>query len=456
MVGNLHARLVAALLVVSLFAPLALAQEIEYDNFDDPVAPPAGTTSCFDYYTFGSVQANLATEVVSTVSGALVTFSGTLRNDNPYPLVDGTLYVKIFKNRTERDGNGPDVVDQFVALDGVTLPAEGSKPVSFSWRVPAYAVSGEYRLATYFTTSDAFNLLGLTFTDDVIGNTVPFAISGEQDASVMFDKGSVTVNGNQHYFAAYPPRVSASEPVTITAAVQNESDTPQEARVSWTIYRWDAQKQANAIQTEESRITIPARGSAPASITMTDTGYPVYYAVGTVHWHDAKSVIGVRFGRMQTESFRINFPGITSFPLKSGEANTLFSCLHNTSDTPTWPGGRLELTLSDKNGARIAEHVYSGDVTSAMMGVASQFTPGRNYDYVTLEARLFEGDTLVDEARVTYDCAAIDSALCSPKTAGLGAITIYGLVGLLALLILLIIVWKRMHRAPRATSAPLY
>jgi hypothetical protein len=456
------AVLLIAILLSLLIQPFAYAQEVAGDleneeNFSDPVGAPAGTVSCFDYYAFGSVQANVVSELTSTVSGTTITFTGTLTNSNPYPLVDGTLYVKIFKNRSASDGNGPDVVDQFVAMDNVTIPAKGSVPASFEWRIPAHAVSGDYRLATYFTTSDAFNLLGLTFTDDVIGNVVPFTITGEQNESVMFDKSSVTVDGQQFLFAAFPPQVDAQKPIDVSAAIRNTSDSPQEARVSWVIYRWDAQKQSNVVHTEEDRVMVPAGGTAPVSVAVADNDFTVYYVVGTLTWNDAKSVIGVRFGRVGPERFRINFPSIISFPLKAGQANTMFACLHNTSDTEILPGGRLELALTDSRGNTIAEHVYDGEVTSAMMGVASQFTPEEDYDTVTLKARLFQNGELVDEADVMYDCSAIDPSQCNPKAAGFSNITFLSLAGLLAILIALIALFTWMRRKPEPVQqAPLY
>ncbi|MBI4088460.1 hypothetical protein HY418_03745, partial [Candidatus Kaiserbacteria bacterium] len=286
----------------------------------EPVAPPANTVSCFDYYTFGSVQANLTAPVVSTVSGTAITFSGKLQNNNPYPIVDGALYVKIFKSRgSTNDGNGPDVVDQFLVKGDIVIPANGSAPLSFQWKVPSYAASGDYQLATFFTSSRKFNLLGLSFTDDVVGNTVPFKVVGEARGIVKFDKASVTINDSSYHFAAFPPRVSASEPATLKAKVRNTSGTAQTAVISWVVYQWDAQLRENAVQEETRQVSVPANSSTDVSITVRDTTYPVYLAVGTLKWQDTQSVIGARFVRDGVDRTRINFPGIMSFPLVAGQ-----------------------------------------------------------------------------------------------------------------------------------------
>lgn len=456
---------------VLLFAPLIFvgAQEIEdsTDSVDgvvgeEIVEAPPNTVSCFDYYSFGSVQAKLTASVASTVSGTPITFSGTLENENPYPIVDGVLYVKVFKTRgSSNDGNGPDVVDQFLVKGDIAIPAGGSVPIQFQWRIPSYAQSGEYQLASFFTTSRKFNLLGLSFTDDVVGNTVPFRVSGEQTSGVQFSKAGVTVDGASYFFAAFPPRVDTTAPVTVAANVRNTTNSAQTAVVSWVVYQWDSQLRENAVQEETRQVTVPAGDSVPISITVRDTKYPVYLAVGTLKWQDTQSIIGVRFVREGVDRTRINFPGVTSFPLVAGEQTTLFSCLHNSGASPLVPDGRLVLTLTDSLGDLIHEYTYTGDVTGAMMGVAEAFTPRKTYDYYVLDARLYRGDEFIDEAHLVYDCQAIDPELCGSKAASsffdsiIGSARSIGAVFLLIIVLIgVIMIYRRMNRRSNTTQLP--
>jgi hypothetical protein len=410
----------------------------------------AGVVNCFDFYRFGSVQADITAAVSGTVSGAPITFAGALKNTNPYPIVDGALYVKVFKKRgVGKDVNGPDVVDQFLVKGDIVIPANGSVPTSFVWKVPAYAESGDYQLATFFTTSRKFNLLGLSFTDDVVGNTVPFTVSGEQTGAVRFDKAGVTVAGQPYRFAAFPPRVSATSSVQIIAKVKNTSDSVQRAKLSWTIYQWDAQLRENAVQDiPTSSISIPAGGTLPVSVDITDAKYPVYLAVGTIQWGDTTSIVGIRFVRDGLDHMRINFPGVISYPLKAGQEDTIFSCLHNAGTSASVPDGRLDLTLSDMRGRVIHQFSYTGAVTGAMMGVADRFTPIRDYSSFVLDARLYRGNEFVDEAHLVYDCAALDPASCIadedaplPSTSIADAIAQYGIlaIGVASLLVVVIL-----------------
>ncbi len=398
-----------------------VAAQTEGDEFDVGLPTseaPANTVSCFDYYEFGSVQANLTAPISSTISGSKIIFSGTIVNNNPYPIVDGTLYVKIFRSRgASNDGNGPEVVDQFFALGDIVIPAKNSVPASFTWNVPSNAISGEYQLATFFTTSRKFNLLGLSFTDDVVGNTVPFRVVSEQKGTVAFDKAAVEVDGEAYRFAAFPPRTSETDAVDVTAVVKNSTNKAEKATISWTVYQWDAQLRSNAVQEKTETVTVAAQGSAPVSITVSDARHPVYLVVGTLTWRDTKSIIGVRFVRSGIDRLRINFPGVTDFPIIRGQENTVFSCLHNAGENAVVPNGRLELALLDGDENIIHEYVYEGDVTGAMMGVAEKFVPQKNYDRFALEARLYEGEEIIENVRLEYDCNTINPATCAAVSA---------------------------------------
>lgn len=460
--------LVGVLLVVLVPFAFVKAQEVDADAPDEEIAVeeevvlvPPNTVSCFDYYQFGSVQANLSASVSSTVSGTPIAFSGTLKNDNSYPIVDGALYVKVFKKRGgTNDGNGPDVVDQFFVKGDISIPAKGSVPITFQWRVPSYAQSGDYELATFFTTSRKFNLLGLSFTDDVVGNRVPFTISGEVTSGVAFNKAGVTINSQPYYFAAFPPRADATSPVLLKATVTNTTGGPQSVTIAWTVYQWDGQLRENVVQEEVRQVNVPA-GTSQVAITVKDTEYPVYLAVGTLRWMDSQSIIGARFVREGVDRTRINFPGVTAFPLRAGEENTLFSCLHNSGANPVVSGGSLDLMLTDRDGAIITEYRYDGDITGAMMGVASQFTPHKSYDYFTLSARLYQGGNFVDEANLVYDCQLIDPNLCTYETPPtfldsiMGLIRLIGMaVGGIMLLIIVLWIYRRVTRLPSPTQLP--
>lgn len=440
---DMIARNIAIQLVRSGKAPAALlatSTSASAQNTAQPATPQNGLANCFDYYKFGSVQAKLDANVLDAIAGSSVTFSGILENSNPYPVVDGTLYVKIFRYpKGEFDSrNGPDVVDQFIAIDGISIPAKGSVPASFAWKIPAYATSGDYAAAMFYTTEHKFNLLGLTFTDDVTGNTTPFKVSAEQQSGISFAKDKVTVNGEAYHFAAFPPRVSATSTITVGATISNTSGEAQSASIHWQLYSWDAQLPGNLITESDSFLNVPSGASAPVSYVITNTSVPVYLLVGTATWRDTKSVIGVRVVRDGINKLRINFPSTALYPLQGGKENTIFSCFHNAADGVV-KDARLDLRLIDARGKEIDAFSYTGAVGGNMQAFAKKFTPKNSYQTFSLEAKLYQNGELVDETLVHYDCKLIDAASC-PREKNLGLT-----LGAVAALVLVIsyALWRR-------------
>ena len=434
---------------------LTVAQDVPPPALGQPIAaPPSNTVNCFDYYSFGSVQVDVTASVQSAVSGTPVSFVGKLKNANPYPVVGGSVYVKIFKDRGDgsKDANGPDVVDQFYALEDISIPANGEKPIEITWNVPSYAVSGSYKLATFFTAAKKFNLLGLPFTDDVVGNTAPFRVTGEQKASVAFKKDAVTVDGNQYYFAAFPPRADAAKPVTIEATLINTGTQSVTIPLTWTLYHWAQNDQANYLDRRVDEVTIPPGGEKKVSFIVNDAQYPVYLLEGVARWKDTSSIINVRFVRSGHDRLRINYPALMSYPLTKGEESTLFSCLHNAGESASVPNGRLELSLLDHKGKVIHSYTYTGNVTGAMMGVAEKFIPQKTYGTFTLDAKLYQGEELVDQSSVTYNCQVLDPSLCPTESADPATTTfIFGGIAALVALAGLAFAVNRM-RARRSST----
>lgn len=375
------------------------------------------TVNCFDYYTFGSVQVDIEPEFANTVSGVPLTFVGRVVNYNPYPIVGGQVLVKIYKTTETIDGgvyqNGYPVVDQFFAIEDVTIPANGSTPVSFDWNIPKYLLSGEYELSTFFMTEKRFNLLGLPFTDDVTGNKANFTILGQAPDGIDFDKNSVTLNDESYSFAAFPPTFTATDTIEVKATLINDTDGTKTVPVSWTLYNWAGERVENKLDAKTETITLAAGEEKVVSYKVLKSAGAVSFVQAIATYKDTKSILNVRFNRADKSEIRLNFPSIQSYPLVAGQEATVFSCLHSTSQ-PIVEGGKLVLTLTDPAGSVINTYTYEGGITGAMMGVKSTFVPEQDITDFTLTASLYQNDKIVEEVKVDYKCSDIDETLC-PK-----------------------------------------
>ncbi len=400
--------------------------------------------SCFDYYTFNSVTTNISSRTSSAVSGSNITFFGDIKNNNPYPIVEGTLYVKIFKNiGDEKNPNGPDVVDQFVVRDNISLSAQGSLPIEFSWKIPTHAVSGDYRIVTYFTSDKKFNLQGLSFTDDIVGNSFDFDVAGEQEGGIMFDKSSVQINGDPYYFAAYPPRISKELSANISLDILNNTDTNQKSVITWKLYKWDAMSPDNLIREFTTNALIEADSIEKISVMIEEDDDPVYLLVGEISYQDAKSIVNIRYVREGVDKVRLNYPGVTSYPIIKGQNTTVFTCLHNAGQSPKVDNNKVVLQIKDTKGRVIESYTYEGEVTGDMMAVKKDFKPKTTLDKFSVYAAIYTDGKLVDESSMEYNCADIDPSSCSQKQFGLLLEIVIGLGALLIVLIVSILIRRK-------------
>lgn len=410
---------------VEEFVGTDLPDDFDWQNFDPvqlgpgfrapAVGAPSGTVNCFDYYKFNSVDIGIRNEFGVAQPGDEQEFVVTLTNNNPYPLIDGKLYIKVFRARADNIDtqiNGDHIIDSFVALEDLNLKASSTSEHVFRWTPPRYLPSGEYYAAGYFITADRFNLAGLSFTDDIIGGMGDFVMEGGT-AAFYLDKDNVTFDGAAYQFIGAPPRVNMGKPVKIEVPIKNETAEDGVGMVHWKVYYWDAQREEHLIETTSEAIMVPAGGSATLSYRLTDKQHAVYLvSPSLVYRGEIVSKLDIRFVRMGIDEPRINFPALTTFPLEAGKEATVFSCLHNSGTNPLVQGTALELVLTDTTGIEVHRVSYEGDTSGAMMAIAEGFTPDKNYNYLTLTATLTKDGQVADEVSVVYDCNEIDPDAC--------------------------------------------
>ena len=433
--------------------PILLAQTSTPSNLARPLSPLVvsekipNTVNCFDYYHFGSVQVDVSPSLSSTVSGAPMHFVGKLKNANDYPLVDGQVYAKVFyknqKDESSAHQNGFQLVDQFLVSDGIVLNAKQEKPIEFDWKVPAYTESGDYQVAMFFTSAKRFNLLGLSFTDDVTGNKAEFSVKGEAKTNVAhFDKNNVMLNATPFSFAAFPPHFAKYENVVAHTTLVNPNKSAATIEVSYDLYAWDAMRTENLKSSKKETVVVLPGESKILSYEAPVINATVSYLVVTAKDKDTKSILDIRFVREGIDETRINFPGITRWPLKAGEENILFSCVHSTN-SPVVEGNTLTLTLKNSKGDIIHAYTYIGDITGSMMGVKDSFTPQKDTASFTLTATLKHGDMLVDEVTQKYDCSAIDPTLCPQESRKGFLVSLLIILGVVSVLGGIMTVWRR-------------
>ncbi len=367
---------------------------------------------CFEYYTFNSIQTDIISTSTLFYTKDTINFNGFIYNNNPYPVVDGELYIKIFKkNYTGKNSNGPDVVDQFVAIKDISISANEKIEVSFDWKIPEYMENGNYRIASFFVVDGKFNLLGLNFTDDIVGNTFDFEIIGK-DKIVYFDKNNVKINDKKFYFAAFPPQVPQEEKAVIKTSVVNDTDVDETVLVITKIYKWDSMNLSNFVRENSSSVFVKANSSSTLNIEVGDTDSSVFFIVEELKYKDSKSILNIRFVRPGVDRLRLNFPAVTDYPIKANSTSTIFSCMHNSGTSPMVYGSKLKLQVLNRIGSVVGEYIYDGVVSGSMMAVKSDFYSKKELKDFSIKAQLWQGDKIVDESRLYYSCKKLDPQNC--------------------------------------------
>ncbi len=426
-----------------------------------PLTPPApappypdGVSSCFEYYNFGSVSVEATPSLDTAATGADIAFSGSITNQNAYPIVGATVYVKIFRlSAADKSKNvyGPDVVGFFPAVENLTLKAGETKPISFLWHVPSDAQAGDYEAGLYVGQAGRFELSGLSFTDDVVSSYVPFAVVGGSSGAVEFVKSGVTVGGAPYRFAAYAPVLNVgSSSIPVTAQITNTSPMGYQGSVSWQLYYWDSQLASHLIASSSEPLSLNPGSTTSVSYEVSDTAHAVYYLVGTVRTSGgSQSLIAARFVRSGVPEARFSDVGVSAYPLGGG--GKAFACFHSTS-------AALASSVSVNVSVRapgllfgnrlVASSSYAGVAPGALTALAVPVAGA--FSSFTVTASLYQDGKLIDKVTVPYDCKTLGGTCENSSLVPIAAVA----AALLLIIVLGLVFFRRRHDASSPLTPP--
>ena len=134
------------------------------------------------YYRFGSVTVELASDKPAYFPGDKVELTGTITNENDFPIVNGNLWIQILRdNPAGQDTNGYNLVDQFLAKDNISLVPKEKQAIKIEYHVPKSLSQDKYFAASFFTIADSYNMAGVTLAHQCLGQR--HAFRGEKSAS---------------------------------------------------------------------------------------------------------------------------------------------------------------------------------------------------------------------------------------------------------------------------------
>ena len=409
--------------------------------------------SCFGYYHFGSVDIGLNADKQTYKAGETAKFVGSLTNKNTYPLVDGSLILRVSRP-DPKSQVGSDIIEEWVAKEDINLKAGERMPVSFNYQLPSGLTTGNYELISYFVTSDKFNISGLSFSEDIPGGYALFNVDSDTDQALRFDRVGVKVNGKPYSLMGFITIAPSATPkFAVSLPLVNGLDKTLSADVSYSLYGWDGRFEGNLLKVWSEKASLGANSSKTLSFDVPADDRTLYYVVIKSLSGDQKSEVHIRLAK---EGFRprLNFVGVDIFPLAAGKKATLFACYHNTGDSVA--NGRLDLELLDVSGGVLANASYDGGISGAIKLLKKDIPDLGNLDLITLTAKLYDDkNRLVDEAKINYNCARFGDSLCFSNKSAAAPRTpdpyfFFGGAALLAAALYLLYKYRRKKENPNA------
>jgi len=390
---------------------------------------------------------SVGTDRDAYVSGDKIAFLGSVMNENAHPVVDGNIFVRVSRINPNYVKEGNNIVDEFIAKENIILAGKESIPTSFSWTVPQEIKNGSYRADFFFSVGKKFNLGGLPFTNEVIIGTARFDIANGLQSAIEFNRAQTKVNGTAYAHIGNWPVIESGAKVLIEQPITNTFRESRDVTVRYDLYFWDSLNEDDRIATETRKITLPAGATQTLSYEIPSMDESVYYLRITAESGSARSIVNARVVSDSSHP-RLNYPAITKFPIKKGEAFTLFSCFHNSSGGSVSKNNTVNISLYDSEGNLIGSADYAGSIASDMSAVAKDFSAGKNYDYARLIARISDANgKVMDRYEVVYDCKDFGgctigkgygfspTSIITPKKVGIGIVVVLFLIGIVLIVL---------------------
>lgn len=449
-----------AVLCAVVVSPLTTsAQEIPVSSSTTTHASADGSNleSCFNYYQFGSVPVTISSDTLQLSQGGSLVLKATVTNKNAYPVDDVGILGKVFyKKDFKKNSFGPDVIQQLTLANHLSLMPGESKTVTYTWAVPPGLKPGNYQIAAYVDSHDRFNLAGLPFTNDVVGNLFNFSVVGTDKGAVRFNNTETQVNGINYHSAVFSPQTDtrpSGVPVIVT--IDNTTHAFFSGKVVWKLYSWDGSNPANLITQSEQNVNVNGSGSTTIMYTAKDSNYTVYYltaelesASGTV-----LSVLPVRWVLSKGDGLdlaRFSFLGATA---SSTRGLVAFACVHSSGHEPS-QNVKVEVSATPLDPVSWLLHLgslghrtYKGAVSTQLSAVSVPLAsaPGS----FKLTAKLYQNGKLLDSVSSTYSCQDFHS--CSSSTATDIALLV---VGILVIILCLYLLRRRRPQGPVSLIHP--
>lgn len=407
-------------------------QELENTTLNKEGVLQGEIANCFDVYKFQSIDISIGAGQKVYKPYDMVEIKGNIINKNQYPILDATLRAKILKNHPKPvEGRAKYItVDDIIIADNLTLKSNEKYEIKYNYFLPGNVPSGDYIIQYYVYNQDRFNLAGLSFTEDVIGNISGFKVEGK-DQHFYLDKTNIIIDGQKYNTRGFMTKHSGNKNIPIKIPLVNPENSNKEVEISYKVYKWDDLLSNNLIEEKTQQLTINAKSFVDIQYDLDAKDEPIYYIVivaknigetesSTIKY---KTMAHIRLNLEDKNSPRINWVGLNKYPITQREDVQLMVCAHNTNYSTDKGPIKVLSTVKDSKGKTLSKISYSGEMVSAINGLANKFKLSKNSNSINIETSLYNSNNeLVDNIKTTYSCKDINPDLCSYESNSLNII----------------------------------
>lgn len=389
------------LFLVSLICPAALASNT-----------PLSTVPCSEWYSFGSIETSISVDLPSYSAGELIWIDAVFNNTNDFPIVDGMMRGHLIY----KDGVEEYILDEFVIAEDINLMPNESQNLRITY-LPPTSKSGEYLIASYFISSNSFNLDGVSFLRGVYGSSTQFTLVGD-DNLLFFDTSKLTLDGAPQSLHEFFPLFEQGQEIEVAIPIKNLGEEVS-AKVTYELFDWDDLRAEDLLarHTRSDELELGSEESQTLRYTVPKSlkaGAYLLRISAKSEKNDALVKIRVP---VEGKHIKLNFAGIDSFPLEAGAPAKIFMCVSNSAAG----GGATQI---DENGTPLGPHVisegvvemslYSGDekvavgkstglgIGGPLQGYELSFTPQNTYKDLLFKVSAKDEDGNLEEIELPY------------------------------------------------------
>ena len=418
----------------------------------------ASLGNCFDVYKFNNIDLSINLDQneyeigsESKPGAGLMSFVGSIKNNNSYPLPDLKIRGRIVKIEQEGDRRIVKTVEEIIIKENINLASKESQEINESYVLPIKATKGDYEILLTVVQNDQISIAGLSFTDDVYAFSPRFKIGGNNIEGITIDQKGITINDKEYNNLSFNPKYSGKKLITIKVPIKNNTDTDKEVEVEYEVYSWS--DDTGKIKTETiQQKTIAKKGTSIATYTIEEQKEAVYYV--KVKVKDNRTASNIIWGNIANIRFvneDINEPRIAAVTMNTspyspeGELQ-LVTCIHNTNNSGV--DTILENTIKDEKGNIVASSEYKGTVTGQVDGIYTKLPKGKTYNKLLVTSTIKDKDgNILNTVELNYDCQELDASKCKAEENNNNRIlTIGGIIGLALLIIVGILFGYKRYR----------